>query len=133
MNVTAPTTARAFAAAASAPVAPAATTAGVAFAHAKLEVERARDGVLARQFDQLPTIDAAIAHVVEGFALLAPDASLDPARKQAQAAIRELQGARYHVDSLDRGTTDVALHQHLAVEWLGVARSYLVEIAATLA
>lgn len=130
MIVTAPTTARTRAAAPSAFVAP---SPGVAFAHALVEVEHARDGVLAGQFDQLPTIDAAIAHATEGFALLAPDAAFDPARKQAQGALRELQGARYHVDNLDRGTTDVTLHQHLAVEWLGQARGYLTEIAATLA
>lgn len=113
------------------PAAPVA--AGIEFAQAVRDVEEARDGVLARHFDQLPTIDSAIGHVTAGFALLGPDSKLDTARTQAQAAIRELQGARYHVDNLDRGTTDVTLHQHLAVEWLGVARGYLNEIAATLA
>ena len=130
MIVTAPTTFRTTAAAPSAPVAP---DPGIEFAHALVEVEHARSGVLAGEFDQLPTIDAAVAHVTEGFALLGPDASFDPARKQAQGALRELQGARYHVDNLDRGTTDVTLHQHLAVEWLGQARGYLNEIAASLA
>ena len=103
------------------------------FARALHDVDLVRDEVLAGRFDQLPTIDSAVGHVTAGFALLAPDASFDGVRQAAQGALRELAGARYHVDNLDRGTSDVTMHQHLAVEWLGVARGYLRDIAATLA
>ena len=113
--------------------APRATSAPIEFARAIHDVDAARDEVLAGRFDQLPTIDSAIGHVTAGFALLGPAGSFDGARQAAQGALRELAGARYHVDNLDRGTTDVSLHQHLAVEWLGVARGYLTEIAATVA
>ncbi|MCW2950200.1 MAG: hypothetical protein JWN41_1213 [Thermoleophilia bacterium] len=104
------------------------STASSEFRHALADVEEARDGVLAHRFDQLPTIDAALDHVNEGIELLGDASSTDAARSQARAAVEALMGARYHIDNIDRGTTDVPVEQRLALDALAQARGWLEDI-----